>query len=66
MTAKMERTFFEMGSEYDWDSNKPYILEAAKHVLYDVPEDRIKYLRSGRDAIRYAARLHKGRDPDFC
>ena len=59
MTAKMERTFFEMGSEYDWDSNKPYILEAAKHVLYDVPEDRIKYLRSGRDAIRYAARLHK-------
>lgn len=56
---KYKPKVFEMGSEYDWESNKPYVLESTDNVLYDIRDDRIKYLRSGRDAIRYIARLHK-------
>lgn len=52
---------FEVGSEYDWDSNKKYILSSGTESLLSSPYTTKKYLRSGRDALRYLARA-LGRD----
>lgn len=51
---------FEIGSEYDWNSTRPY-LRNEKHEHFkanDIPT--LKFLRSGRDTLRYIARVYKG------
>lgn len=53
----MEKKVFEIGSEYDWDSNILLLKPLKNDVFLNVNEQKIKFLRSGRDAIRYVARL---------
>lgn len=50
---------FEIGSEYDWNSNFPFLLEDNNDFFLNVSKQNVKFLRSGRDAIRYVAKLCK-------
>lgn len=55
MTGKV----FEIGSEYDWNSTKPY-LERKKNEHFHVDDiHTFKFLRSGRDALRYIAKAYR-------
>lgn len=51
---------FEVGSEYDWDSNIPYQMENGDSPFKSIASKNIVYLRSGRDALRYIAQIYKG------
>lgn len=55
----MCKRVFEIGSEYDWDSNVPYLKEDENDFFASVSKQNVRFLRSGRDAIRYVARLCK-------
>lgn len=55
----MYRKVFEIGSEYDWDSNIPFLKENENEFWANICKQNVKFLRSGRDAIRYVARVCK-------
>lgn len=50
---------FEIGSEYDWDSNKKIEKTIENVGMFNKDCGTFKFLRSGRDALRYVARSLK-------
>ena len=54
----MNKKVFEIGSEYDWESNTSFLVKE-NDFFFNVKKQNIRFLRSGRDAIRYVARLCK-------
>ena len=56
----MGEKVFEIGSEYDWESNIPFLMKEENDFFLNVSKRNVKFLRSGRDAIRYVAKLCKG------
>ncbi len=47
---------FEIGSEYDWDSNKNLVKLEGNAIEFNCGIDTLKFFRSGRDALRYIAK----------
>ena len=50
---------FEIGSEYDWDSNKKIEKSIENAGIFNKDCGTFKFLRSGRDALRYVAQSLK-------
>lgn len=50
---------FEIGSEYDWDSTFQYISKEKNNKFQQTENSIFKFLRSGRDALRYIAKAYK-------
>ena len=50
---------FEIGSEYDWDSNKKFEKLMDNDGIFNNDFGTLKFLRSGRDALRYVAKSLK-------
>lgn len=50
---------FEIGSEYDWGSNKEFEKMEDNNAIFNSGFDNVKFLRSGRDALRYIAKALK-------
>lgn len=50
---------FEIGSEYDWESTKLYLQDLENKNFELFKNYNLKFLRSGRDALRYIARAYK-------
>lgn len=55
----MHKKIFEIGSEYDWDSNIPFLKDEKNDFYNSISKQNVLFLRSGRDAIRYVARVCK-------
>lgn len=50
---------FEIGSEYDWKSNDDFWQIVSNEGLFNGNSAILKYLRSGRDAIRFIAKAFR-------
>lgn len=50
----------EYGSEFDSESNEEYLVKQAKPYRFD-KKYRSVFFRSGRDALRYIAQIHKNK-----
>lgn len=50
---------FEVGSEYDWESTKPYLQNKKNEKFQSANDSIFKFLRSGRDTLRYIAKAYK-------